>query len=495
MEKQQTALLSYIEANLPIIYINTVDFHAFDSMLEEINTEIGAEIYEFNEGFGCVNFKTKQPLSGKKYTADVFLDMLFMNSGKQFIVLKDFHTQLRDSNTVSLLKSIALRIMHDDQYETTVFIVSAQQVIPPELEKFITVYEIPLPNTEECTRIIRQFAQDTGIIVTENVQQKLARYLKGFSGFEIQQILTLAYQQSGELSETDLDFILAEKEQIIKKSGTLKLIHAQENFGDIGGLENLKEWLQRKAKILSDLEQATRYGVAIPKGVLVVGMPGCGKSLAAKATANVFNIPLLHFDIGNLLGKYLGESEENMRQVLRLAEAISPAVLWVDEIEKAFAGVGSDGHEVTIRLFGYFLTWLQEKDSSVFVVATANDLSHLPPELLRKGRFDEIFFVDFPTPTEREQIIKLHLQKRHKLHSGIDIQKLVTETDKYTGADIESVILAAIETSFLAGSSKLTTEGIVHEIKSTKAMAVSLGDKIKSLQESLKNLDVKKASK
>ena len=170
-------------------------------------------------------------------------------------------------------------------------------------------------------------------------------------------------------------------------------------------------------------------------------------------------------------------------------------MLWVDEIEKAFAGVGSDGHEVTIRLFGYFLTWLQEKDSSVFVVATANDLSHLPPELLRKGRFDEIFFVDFPTPTEREQIIKLHLQKRHKLHSGIDIQKLVTETDKYTGADIESVILAAIETSFLAGSSKLTTEGIVHEIKSTKAMAVSLGDKIKSLQESLKNLDVKKASK
>lgn len=492
MEKQQTALLSYIEANLPIIYINTVDFHAFDSMLEEINTEIGAEIYEFNEGFGCVNFKTKQPLSGTKYTADVFLDMLFMNSGKQFIVLKDFHTQLRDSNTVSLLKSIALRIMHDDQYETTVFIVSAQQVIPPELEKFITVYEIPLPNTEECTRIIRQFAQDTGITVTENVQQKLARYLKGFSGFEIRQILTLAYQQSGELFETDLDFILAEKEQIIKKSGTLKLIHAQENFGDIGGLENLKEWLQRKAKILSDLEQATRYGVAIPKGV---GMPGCGKSLAAKATANVFDIPLLHFDIGNLLGKYLGESEENMRQVLRLAEAISPAVLWVDEIEKAFAGVGSDGHEVTIRLFGYFLTWLQEKDSSVFVVATANDLSHLPPELLRKGRFDEIFFVDFPNPTEREQIIKLHLQKRHKLHSGIDIQKLVTETDKYTGADIESVILAAIETSFLAGSSKLTTEGIVHEIKSTKAMAVSLGDKIKSLQESLKNLDVKKASK
>lgn len=494
-QKQNTTLLSYIEANIPIIYINTFDFHAFDTMLSHINKDAGAEIYEFNQGLGCVDPTTKQPQSGSKYTAEEFLRFMFDNTSKQFIVLKDFHTQLQDSAIVSLIQSIALRTIYDENYQTTIFIVSTKLFIPPELEKFITIYEIPLPDKDDCIRIIKNFAKEVCINIVEPILFKLAMYLKGFTEFEIRHILTLAYQQSGTISETDLDFILSEKEQIIKKNGTVKVVNSHETLGDIGGLENLKEWLQKKAKILSKIDEAIKYGVAIPKGILIVGMPGCGKSLAAKATANVFNIPLLHFDIGNLLGKYLGESEHNLRQVLSLAEAISPTVLWVDEIEKAFAGIGSDGHEVTIRLFGSFLTWLQEKDSSVFVVATANDISYLPPEFLRKGRFDEIFFIDFPNLAEREQIIKLHLQKRNKLNSAIDIKRLATETDMYTGADIESVVLSAVETAFLADAKTITTEDILVAIKSTKAMSVSLKDKIEGLKKSLEKLDVKKASK
>jgi len=494
-KKNNLTLSSYIDANIPILYINTCDFHAFDMMLENINKDICAKIYEFNEGTGYVNIKTKLPMSGQ-WTAENFLSLLLENTDEQnFIVLKDFHHQLENPKIIALLKSIALRVMNDAQYCTTVFIVSTKVVIPVELEKLITMYEIPLPDKDICISIIKNFANDVGIKIREQVMLTLASHLKGFSEFEIRQILTLAYQQSGALEESDIEFIRGEKEHIIKKTGMLKIMHYQDDMEAVGGLENLKEWVKKKAEIFKKLEQAIQYGVAIPKGVLIVGMPGCGKSLTAKATANLFNIPLLQLDVGKLLGKYIGESEENMRRALSIAEAISPTVLWIDEIEKAFSGVGSErGHEVTTRLFGYFLTWLQEKDSSVFVVATSNDISTLPPEFLRKGRFDEIFFVDFPNKIEREQIIKLHLQKRNKLHNGINLQKLANKTEQYTGADIEGVILNAIEKAFLDGAAELTTDAIIQEIESTKPMAIALKDKIERLQQSLENLDVKPAS-
>ncbi len=229
---------------------------------------------------------------------------------------------------------------------------------------------------------------------------------------------------------------------------------------------------------------------------MIVGMPGCGKSLTAKATANLFNVPLLRLDVGKLLGKYVGESEDNMRRAINIAEAISPCILWVDEIEKAFSGVGeSGGHEVTTRLFGYFLTWMQEKTSSVFVVATSNDISKLPPEFLRKGRFDEIFFVDFPNDEERRGIIELHLKKRGKLNKDIDSIKLLKETKGYSGADIEAVIKDTIEKSFINDKKIITTEDIISKIKDTKPMSESLKDKIDKLKEALKTIDVKKASK
>jgi SpoVK/Ycf46/Vps4 family AAA+-type ATPase len=249
--------------------------------------------------------------------------------------------------------------------------------------------------------------------------------------------------------------------------------------------------------VFKRLDEAIKYGVDIPKGIMIVGMPGCGKSLTAKATANLFDVPLLRLDVGKLMGKYVGESEENMRRAIKIAEAISPCVLWVDEIEKAFSGVGDSGgsHEVTTRLFGYFLTWMQEKENSVFVVATSNDISKLPPEFLRKGRFDEIFFVDFPNDEERRKIIELHLKKRKKWHKDIDTIKLLKKTKGYSGADIEAVIKETIEKGFLLAKKQITTDDILTEIKDTKPMSISLKDKIDSLSKSLKKIDVKKASK
>jgi len=493
MNNSINKLSSYIEALRPIIYIQTFDFNAFDDLLSKIKGE--TKIYEFNEGLGYVNFETKQAETA--YSIEEFLSLLVTGDKQSsFLVLKDMHHHLTNPKVLSLLKSIALKNIYDDDFYVTIFIISTKLVIPIELEKLITIYETPFPHQEEIIRIIKEFAEDIDIKIEENLIDELSLSLKGFSEFEIIQILNLAYQNSGSIEKKDTQLILMEKEQIIKKSGLLEILTYQENFNDIGGLENLKEWLSNKGKIFKRLEEAIKFGVETPKGIMIVGMPGCGKSLTAKATANLFGVPLLRLDVGKLLGKYVGESEDNMRRAINIAEAVSPCILWVDEIEKAFSGIGEGGgHEVTTRLFGYFLTWMQEKTSSVFVVATSNNISKLPPEFLRKGRFDEIFFVDFPTDEERRGIIELHLKKRGKWHKDIDSIKLLKETKGYSGADIEAVIKDTIEKSFINNSKQISTADILEEIKYTKPISESLKDKIEHLKKALSTIDVKKANK
>jgi SpoVK/Ycf46/Vps4 family AAA+-type ATPase len=386
--------------------------------------------------------------------------------------------------------------MYEENYNITIFIVSTRLVIPVELEKLITIYDTPLPNENKIIEIVDDFAVSMGIEIEESLERELALYFKGFGEFEIIQILNLAYQRSGAIKDSDIEFILEEKKQIIKKSGMVEILDFKENVDDIGGLENLKEWLRNKAKIFNQLEKAIEFGVDIPKGIMIVGMPGCGKSLTAKATAKLFNVPLLRLDVGKLLGKYVGESEDNMRRAISITEAVAPCILWIDEIEKAFAGVGgANGNEVTTRLFGYFLTWMQEKNSSVFVVATSNDISNLPAEFLRKGRFDEIFFVDLPNDDERKNIFELHLKKRGKWNKDIDSIKLIKESKEYSGADIEAVIKDCIEKAFIDKKSKIETEDLLNVIKTTKPMAISLKEKIEKLRETLNKLNVSNASR
>lgn len=229
---------------------------------------------------------------------------------------------------------------------------------------------------------------------------------------------------------------------------------------------------------------------------MIIGMPGCGKSLTAKATASLFEIPLVRLDVGRLLGKYVGESEENMRKALKLSEAISPCVLWIDEIEKAFAGVGGDGggNDVTTRLFGQFLTWMQEKENTVFIVATANDISRLPPEFLRKGRFDELFFVDLPNGEERRKILDIHLKKRNKWNKNIDSIALIKETEGFNGADLEAVVKDTIEMAFIEEKKTITTEDLIKSVKDTKSISSTLKDKIAQIKDTVSKIDIKPAS-
>ena len=315
--------------------------------------------------------------------------------------------------------------------------------------------------------------------------------------FEIENILALAYAENGELTRGDLKLIFEQKQQVILKSGILEMIPLKEKLEDIGGLDNLKKWMNKKAKVLKNIEKSINFGVDVPKGVLIAGVPGCGKSLNAKAAANLFEVPLLRLDMGRLMGKYVGESEANMRKAISLAEAISPCVLWVDELEKAFAGIGGDGGgaEVTTRLFGNFLTWMQEKESAVFVVATANDITKLPPELLRKGRFDEIFYVGLPNEKERKKIFEIHISKRRNQDlDKIDLDKLVLRTNGYSGADIEGVIKESIENVYYEDRKSLTTEDILESIKNTHSLSEIMKEPLKKMSEEYENRKFKNAS-
>lgn len=487
-------IASYIDALYPIIYINHFDFKIIDEIIADITDN--RKIVEYNNGLGIVDFKTKSTM--KECDLYNFLNLVKDDGYEHamFIVLKDVHNQLDKPEIISLLKYIAERNLYNENYNASVFIVSSKLWIPDELEDLITVFDMPLPSVSEIKNIMVNFTKDLKIDVTDDVLSEIALSFKGLNEFRVKQILNLAYQDGGCLDFDDKRLILSQKEQLIKKAGLLEMIPVNASIEDIGGLENLKEWLYKKEIIFNQLDKAIKFGVDIPKGIMIVGMPGCGKSLAAKATAKLFEIPLVRLDVGRLLGKYIGESEQNMRKALKLSEAISPCVLWIDEIEKAFSGVGGSGggSDVTTRLFGQFLTWMQEKENTVFIVATANDISKIPAEFLRKGRFDELFYVDFPNDEERRKIIEIHLKKRHKWNKELDIISLVKLTSGYNGADLEAIVKDAIESCFIEGREQLTTEDLKSAQKNIKSISSTLEKRIKEIKEAVKDMDLKPAS-
>ena len=488
-------LASYIDALHPIIYINHFDFKVIDDAIARVGEH--AKCVEFNNALGLVDFKTKSPML--ECDLERFLKLTMDDGFEQetFIVLKDVHGELNHPKIIALLKKIAENNLYNDHYSATIFILSEIIVIPRELENYITVFDIPLPTISEILAVINDFVTDMDIVVEEDTINDIALSFKGLNEFQIKQILNLAYQDGGCIDQDDKLLILKEKEQFIKKSGMLEIINFTETIDDIGGLENLKQWLLQKAKVFANLDKAIKFGVDVPKGIMIIGMPGCGKSLTAKATASLFEIPLVRLDVGRLLGKYVGESEENMRKALKLSEAISPCVLWIDEIEKAFAGVGSDGggNEVTTRLFGQFLTWMQEKENTVFIVATANDISRMPPEFLRKGRFDELFFVDLPNGEERRKILDIHLKKRKKWNRDIDTIALIKETEGFNGADLEAVVKDTIEKAFIEERDNISTKDLLRSIKDTKSISSTLRDKIVQIKDTVSKIDIKPASK
>ena len=488
---------SYIESHYPILYLVTFEEEAGDSLIGDLAGD--RKVLEWNMARGFVRFDNKAPMTPDYMDLPAALDnWLDQELDNHFLIVRDAHLALRDNPlAVVRLKALANRIIHEDGVTATVFLVSSQPCVPPELEQFITVFDQPPPEEDEIERIIRDYGTNYGLDVDEEVTSKLVLAFRGLSEYEIICLLNRGYQRDGDIDISDIELVIDEKKQIVKKSGILEMVSVTEGMDDIGGLEGLKAWLEQKAKIMADLPRARKFGVETPKGAMIVGMPGCGKSLTAKATSARLGLPLLRLDIGSLMGRYVGDSEANMRRALGLAETVSPCVLWVDELEKAFTGIGggtSAGSEITSRLFGYFLTWMQEKTKPVFVLTTANDVSALPPELLRKGRFDEIFYVDFPDEDERAAILKVHLKKRKKYGPRIDVKQLARQTDGFSGADLEGVVKDAIEDAFLEGEADLETGHLLRSMEKNKSHAMMMKDKAEEYRERFKEMGIRNAS-
>lgn len=488
---------SYVESHYPMLYLTTPEDAEADVIIGALGDD--RKLIEWNMARGLVKFDSKQPYIENDYKdlSAALLWMLEQDFEQQIIVIRDVHLALRDSPiAVARLKSLVMQILGRTSTHVTIFLVSSQVYVPPELEKFITLFDLPLPDEASIRELILEQAQVYEVEIDEVTLSQLTLSFQGLTHYEILQLILRSYQDGGEINSDDIELIQNEKSQIIKKNGALEMVKTKENLDSIGGLKNLKEWLKQKQKVLADWHQARAFGVEIPKGIMVVGMPGCGKSLTAKATASLFKLPLLKLDMGSMMGKYVGESEGNMRRALKVAEAVSPCVLWVDEVEKAFVGIGSggSGSEVATRMFGYFLTWMQEKTSQVFVIATANDISALPPELLRKGRFDEIFYVEFPSPDERLEIFKLHLKKRGKMNETINLAQLAKNTEFYSGADIESIVKDAIESAFVDGKKALDTTLLQKIIKDTHPLGEVMKDQVKLYKDKFEKMKIKKAS-
>lgn len=497
-------LKEYMDANVPILYINSYD----DNEVEEAILKVTGrrKVWEWNRMYGQINRKEiskSGTQSIKEMISDCTLETFLINGVKEkefhrkAIIIKDIAAYLKDSEIVALLKNACLNI-ESGELDTILIFISSILEIPKELEKYITVLQEDYLTEKEIKKEILDFIEENTVgAVYDKVIDEMATAFKGLSLLEINTILALAYSKEGELSEGILDLVIEQKKQMIQKAGILEMVPVKESMEDIGGLYYLKKWIQNKAKIIKDMKRAREFGVEVPKGVLIAGVPGCGKSLNAKASAKLMGVPLLKLDMGRLMGKYVGESEKNMRRAIHLAEAIAPCVLWIDELEKAFAGIGGNGGgaEVTTRLFGQFLTWMQEKESAVFVVATANDIMKLPPELMRKGRFDEIFYVQLPKKEERKRIFEIHIQKRRpKDLENLDIGKLAEITEGYSGADIEGVVKEAIENAFVQGKDSVFTEDFVKAIQSTHPLKEIMGDSITKLEKEYKERKFKSAS-
>lgn len=479
-------IIRYINAGYPILYVNTYEEIKFDGMLNEVTEATSKKIMEWNGADGLVDFKTKLPLVPND---EITLEntLRYINSGddlnNHILVLKDAHMFLNETHPdiISLLKRICQKIQLN-YIDGNIIIVSTIVNIPIEIEKFVTVFEMDDMSSEDIKSYIYENLDDD-YTISSSLLNEMALAFKGLSEYEIDSLINLSISENGEISRADLKLIAEQKRQIIKKTNILEMINVREKIADVGGLESLKKWLNKKSKVYKNIDKAMKFGVDMPKGVLIAGIPGCGKSLCAKVTSALFEVPLLKLDMGKIMGKYLGESETNMRKAIKLAENISPCVLWIDELEKAFAGIDGSGHEVTLRLFATFLTWLQEKETPVFVVATANDISKLPPELLRKGRFDEIFFVDLPNDSERRNVFNIHISKRRKSDlDSINIAMLAKETKGFSSADIEAVVVDAVESSFADDKSCLTTEYLIDAIKRTKSLSVLMKDKLDELR-------------
>ncbi|MBI4623440.1 MAG: AAA family ATPase [Verrucomicrobia bacterium] len=487
----QQEIETLIRARYPILYVVSGEEVRVQNTIIEIAKRRQKKVFEWSYTTGLVpggtsiqsqknrNAATRDPLAA--------LDQVIDQVEPAIFIFKDFHPFLTKSNfaVIRKLKEIALHLKNSFK---TIILIAPLMEIPPELDKEITVLTYPLPTRAELgvllDRIVddvKQFHQVT-IDLDAGGRDRLLSAALGLTLNEAENVFAKIIVKDERLSGADVNDVFSEKQQIIRKSGLLEYYASTESFTHVGGMSILKDWLEKRSIAFG--EEARQFGLPPPKGILMLGVQGCGKSLCAKAVASLWQLPLLRFDKGRMFGSLVGSSEENVRKAIAVAESVAPAILWVDEIDKAFAGSqgsGSSDGGTTARVFGTFLTWLSEKTAPVFVVATANDISQLPPELLRKGRLDEIFFVDLPIEEERTQILHIHLAKRGRAPESFRIPELVSASKEFSGAEIEQAIISSLYDAFYT-KQELSTEHILEALRQTVPLSKTMDEQLSRLR-------------
>lgn len=468
-----------IRARYPLVYIPTREEERAEEAIANVASKTGNRavyVWDFVDGYrgnpNDVGAARRNPLQALEFVEKL------SPSASAVLILRDFHRFLDDIAISRKLRNLARLLKSQPK---NIIILSAQLTIPDELSELLTVLEFPLPTVDEIRCEIESLLGAMGNLPEPKALDELVRSCQGLSMERIRRVLARGIAANGAFSPDDIDLILEEKRQTIRQTQILDFYPATEKISDIGGLDNLKDWLVKRGGSFS--ERARQYGLPHPRGLMLVGIQGTGKSLTAKAIAHHWHLPLLRLDVGRLFAGLVGESESRTRQMIQLAEALAPCVLWIDEIDKAFAGFEGRGDSgTTSRVFGTFITWLSEKTSPVFVVATANNIGALPPELLRRGRFDEIFFVGLPSQTERDAIFNVHLSRLrpHNVQS-YDTGRLAYETPDFSGAEIEQAIVEAMHIGF-SQNRDFTVDDILEAASQLVPLARTAKNQVDALQ-------------
>ncbi len=475
-----------VRARYALIILETRELARAEEGLARIAADLSLLYFRWTRSRGLRRgYAASDPLVERTETPCSALAHI-VTEGAGLFYFRDLGAHLDDPEVVS---HVLDAVTHFSTRRGALVLTGHDISIPEALRPHATVVTLPGPTYDDYRRIVEKVVRDLSAKMPVRVEisapdrKRLINNLTGLSMLEAEKIITKLVVQDGALATRDVERVSAAKRQIVQQDGLLEYYPTVEGLENVAGLNGLKAWLSRRRAVVTDPLRAEESGLSFPKGVLLLGVPGCGKSLCAKAVAREWGLPLLKLDPGNLYDKYIGDSEKNFKRAMQTAERMAPIVLWIDELEKAFASVGgeSDGG-VSNRIFGSFLSWLQDRKANVFVVATSNDVSKLPAEFIRKGRFDEIFFVDLPKPQARAEVFRIHLGKRKQDVSTFDIDALARSSEGFSGAEIEEGIVSALFTVFSEGRG-LTTADLVREAERTRPLSKVMSERLVKLRE------------
>ena len=473
-----------IKAQYPLLYLVTPEEERAEDAVAAVARKESPQrrVFTWTMTHGLVEYgQPRHVAHHSTVSPQMAIQAVIREKDPALFIFKDLHPFLDTPEVVRLLRDAIASFKGAPK---AIILMSPIRTIPIELEKDIVVLDFPLPTISELDEVLTEKLIGVSQKISPEGREKLVKAALGLTRDEAEKVYQKAKVTAGRLSDTEVSIILSEKKQLIRRNGILEFIEEDQTIDAVGGLEELKRWLQQRSNAFT--ERAREYGLPQPKGMLILGVPGCGKSLIAKTTSRLWGLPLLRLDMGRIYdGSTVGRSEANLRGALQTAESISPAILFIDEMDKAFAGGSgssdSDGG-TSSRIFGSFLTWMQEKDSPVFVMATANRVDRLPGEFLRKGRFDEIFFVDLPTQEEREDIFRIHLSQRRQDIERFDTDQLANVCDGFSGAEIEQVIVAAMYEAFAQGR-EFTQLDIIAASRATLPLSKTMTEQVTALRE------------